>query len=168
MRLDKLDQKIILDLQKDGRLPYMELAKMLGVTEGTVRNRFKKLVDKGIIRVTAIPEIDKLGYNFMGIVGMQVRLADLREVGEQLVQHPNVCYLVNVTGRYEFIAIVVTKSSREFAHFMENVVSAIPSILRTETFVTLNIYKGYGNGLDTTQLIGNLDISTAEKPSTIE
>ena len=164
MKLDKLDQKIILDLQENGRLSYMELAKMLGVTEGTIRNRLKKLVDRGIIRVSAIPEIDKLGYNFMGIVGMQVRLADLRKVAEQLAQNANVCYLVNVTGRYELIAIVVTKSSREFAYLMENVVSAIPSILRTETFVTLNIYKGHGNGLDTTQLISNLDISTAGQP----
>lgn len=160
MKLDKLDQKIILDLQKNGRLSYMELAKMLDVTEGTIRNRLKKLVGKGIVRVTAIPEIDKLGYGFMGIVGMQVRLADLREVAEQLAKNPNVCYLVNVTGRYEFIAIVVAKSSGEFAYFMENVVSAIPSILRTETFVTLHIYKGHGNGLDTAQLISNLDIST--------
>jgi Lrp/AsnC family transcriptional regulator for asnA, asnC and gidA len=164
MKLDKLDQKIILDLQQNGRLSYMELAKTLGVTEGTIRNRLKKLMDKGVIRVTAVPEFEKLGYDFMGIVGMQVRLADLHEVAEQLVKNPNVCYLVNVTGRYELIATVVTKSSKEFAYFMENVVSAIPSIQKTETFVTLNIYKGYGHGLDTEQLISSLDIFTAEKP----
>lgn len=141
----------------------MELAKMLGVAEGTIRYRLKKLVDGGVIRVTAVPELSKLGYGFMGIVGMQVRLADLREVAEQLAQNPHVCYLVNVTGRYEFIAIVVTKSPGEFAYFMDDVVSAIPSILRTETFVTLNIYKGHGNVLDTTQLVSDPDISTPEK-----
>lgn len=163
MKLDKLDRELILDLQKNGRRSYMELAKMLGVAEGTIRNRLKKLVDGGVIRVTAIPELSKLGYSFMGIVGMQVRLVDLREAAEQLAQNPHLCYLANVTGRYEFIAIVVTKSPGEFAYFMEHVVSAIPSILRTETFITLNIYKGHGEGLDTTQLISNLDISSPEK-----
>ena len=163
MKIDKLDQKLILELQENGRLSYMELAKMLGVTEGTIRNRLKKLVDQGIIRLTAIPELDKLGYTFMGIIGLQVRLADIRAVAEQLAKNPNVCYLANVTGRYEFIAIVLTRSPGEFAYFMENVVSALPSVLRCETFVTLNTYKGRGNMLDTTQLISNLDIPSVEK-----
>ena len=156
-------QKLIMYLQKDGRRSCMNLAKILDVTVGTIRNRLKKLMDQGIIKISAIPELDKLGYGFIGIVGMQVRLADLRTVAEQLVQNPNICYLANVTGSYEFIAIVLTRSSSEFAEFIENVISPIPSIVRTETFVTLNIYKGRGNGLDTTQLVSNLDISSSEK-----
>lgn len=159
MNIDALDQKLILDLQKDGRRTYMDLAKMLGVTEGTIRNRLRKLVSQGIIKITAIPELDKLGYSFMGIVGMQVRLADLRAVADQLAKNPNVCYLANVTGRYEFIAIVITKSAGEFAVFMENVISGIPSILRTETFVNLHVYKGQVIGLDTGHLVSNLDLS---------
>lgn len=162
-KVDKLDQELILNLQQNGRLSYMELAKSLHVTEGTIRNRLKKLVDQGMIRITAIPDLDKLGYGFMGIVGLQVRLADLRNVAEQLARNPNVCYLANVTGQYEFIAIVLAKSSKDFASFMENVVSAIPSVLKTETFVTLNIYKGQGNVLDTTQLVSSLDFSSPKK-----
>lgn len=157
MKLDKLDQNIMLALQKNGRLSYMELAKMMAVTEGTIRNRFTKLVNNGIMRITASPDIEKLGYGFMGIIGMQVHLADLHEVADKLAQNPNICYLVNVTGRYELLATVVTRSSKEFAYFMENVVSAIPHVLKTETFVALNVYKGSGSGMDMLQLIGNLD-----------
>jgi Lrp/AsnC family transcriptional regulator for asnA, asnC and gidA len=164
MKIDSLDQKLILHLQENGRHTYMDLAKMLDVTEGTIRNRLKRLVGEGIIQITAVPELGKLGYNFMGIVGMQVRLAELRTVADQLVESPNVCYLANVTGRYDVIAIILTRSAAEFADFMENVISAIPSILRTETFVTLNIYKGHAKGLDTTQLISNLDISPPKEP----
>ncbi len=160
--MDKLDQDIILELQKDGRQSYVDLAKLLGVTEATVRNRVKHLVDKGTIKITALPDLESLGYKFMGIVGMQVQLSDLRSVAAQLSKHPNVCYLANVTGRYEFIAIIVTRTSREFADFMENVVSAIPSVLRTETFVNLNIYKGQAFGLDTSHLVSNIDISSLD------
>lgn len=161
--MDKLDQKLVLQLQESGRVSYVALAKLLRVSERTVRNRIKNLLDKGIIKITALPDLDALGYNFIGIVALQVRLADLRAVAEELVRHANVCYLANVTGRYDFIAIVVARSSREYADFMENVISAIPSILRTETFVNLNVYKGQGNGLDTGQLISNLDISSLGK-----
>lgn len=157
MKLDKLDQNIMMALQKNGRLSYMELAKMMAVTEGTIRNRFTKLVNNGIMRITASPDIEKLGYSFMGIIGIQVHLANLHEVAAQLAKNPNICYLVNVTGRYELLATVVTRSSKEFAYFMENVVSAIPNVLKTETFVALNVYKGSGSGMDMLQLIGNLN-----------
>lgn len=158
MKIDQLDQQIIQDLQKDGRRSCMDLSRTLHITEGTIRNRLRKLIGQGIIRITAVPQLDKLGYSFVGIIGMQVHLAELRSVAEQLVQNPNICYLANVTGRYEFIAIVLTRSPAEFAHIMENFISAIPSIIRTETFVTLSTYKGQGNMMDTTQLINNLDI----------
>ncbi len=163
MKIDKLDQELMLDLQKNGRLSYMELARMRHITEGTVRNRLKHLLDQGIIRINAIPDLEKFGYGFMGIVGIQTRIADLRSVGEQLAQYPNICYLTNVTGQYEFIAIVLARSSKEFAAFMESVIPAIPSISRTETFVALNIYKGRGNVLETTQLISALDTAQPKK-----
>ena len=163
VKIDKLDQEIMLDLQKNGRRSYMDLAKMLHVTEGTVRNRLKRLLDQGIIRVTAIPDLEKFGYGFMGIVGIQTRLADLRSVAELLAKNPNICYLANVTGQYEFFAIVLTRSSKEFASFMESVIPVIPSISRTETFVTLNIYKGRGNVLETTQLISGLETAQPKK-----
>ena len=163
MKLDKLDKQLILKLQDNGRLSYMELAKTLGVAEGTIRNRLKKLLGQDIIRVTAVPELGKFGYNFIGIVGMQVRLSDLRTVAEQLSKEPNVCYLANVTGRFELIAIVLAKSPVDFSHFMEDTISNMPSVLRTETFVTLNVYKGYESGLDTSQLISNLDIYSLSK-----
>jgi Lrp/AsnC family transcriptional regulator for asnA, asnC and gidA len=162
MRIDKLDQELILNLQENGRRANIELAKMLGVSEGTVRARIKKLLDQGIIRITALPELDKLGYRFMSIVGIQVRLANLREVADLLTKNPNVCYLANVTGQYEFIAIVLTKSSEEYANFIENTISPIPSVLRTETFVSLHIYKGQATWLDTTQLVNNIDLSPAK------
>jgi len=156
LKIDKLNQQIILNLQTNGRLSFLELAKMLDVSEGTIRKRVSWLLAQGVIRVTAIPDLDKLGYKFMSIVGLQIRLADLRNTAEQLAKYPNICYLANVTGRYEFIAIIFARSSKEYSDFMENVISRMASIVRTETFVNLNIYKGHGNWLDTTQIISSL------------
>ena len=159
MVIDEIDRAIILELQKTGRKSYMELAKLLHVSETTARNRVKHLIDNGVITVNAIPDLGTLGYGFVGIVGLQIRLSDLRETARQLVKHPNVCYLSNVTGRFDLIAIVVTKSSAEFADFMEKEISTIPNVLRTETFVNLKVYKGQIFGLDTEHLVNSLDVS---------
>ena len=161
--IDELDLKLILELQKDGRARHVSLARKLDVVEGTVRKRIKNLVEGNIIKTIAVPDLHKLGYNFMSFMALQVQLADLREIAENLARKPNVCYLAFITGRYDMIAIVMTRSPEELAHFIEKELSAVPSILRTETFVNLEILKGGWPMIDTTQLLSDVDISPPRK-----
>jgi DNA-binding Lrp family transcriptional regulator len=146
--IDKLDCELIKELQKDGRQTYIELGKKLGVVEGTVRKRVKALIDSDVIRVVAVPNLANLGYEFTCAMGLQVRMADLRKVAETLAKSPNVCHLAFVTGQYDLMARIVTRSPEELSHFIENEISAIPSVLRTETFVNLDIIKGEWSGID--------------------
>lgn len=162
--IDKLDQKLIQELQNDGRKSYVDLARELGVVEGTVRKRIKDLIDENVLKIVAVLNAHQLGYSFISIMGIQVRMADLRGVADKLAEKPNVCYLAFVTGRYDLIAMVMTRSPVELSNFIEREISSIPSILRTETFVNLDIIKGeWGGLLDTTQLVQNLNISARRK-----
>lgn len=110
------------------------------------------------MKIVAVPNPRALGYNFLSIMGLQVRMADLRKVVDKLARKPNICYLAFVTSRYDLIAIIMTQSSEELSHFIEKEISALPSILRTETFVKLDIIKGRWLELDTTQLISNVEV----------
>jgi Lrp/AsnC family transcriptional regulator for asnA, asnC and gidA len=161
--VDELDLKLMQELQKNGRGAYVALAKMLGVVEGTVRKRVKNLLSKNIIKIVAVPNPRALGYSFLSIMGLQVRMADLRKVADNLAQKPNVCYLAFVTGRYDLMAIIMTRSPEELSQFIEKEISALPSILRTETFVNLDIIKGGWPGLDATQLISNIDVLSIQE-----
>lgn len=161
--IDELDRKLIEELQKSGRQSYVDLAQILGVVEGTVRKRVKDLLDGNVMKIIAVPDPRQLGYNFMAIMGLQVRMADLRQVADNLARKPNVCYLAFVTGRYDLMAVIMTRSPEELSAFIEKEISAIPSILRTETFVNLDIIKGGWPVLDTTQLISNLDVPAPRK-----
>jgi DNA-binding Lrp family transcriptional regulator len=75
---------------------------------------------------------------------------------EELARCENVCYLSFVTGRYDMIAIVVTRSPDELAQFVKKEISAIPGIVRTESFVNIEIIKGSPALMDTLQLIHTL------------
>jgi Lrp/AsnC family transcriptional regulator for asnA, asnC and gidA len=158
--IDELDRRLIEELQKSGRQGYVDLAKVLGVVEGTVRKRVKNLQNGNIMKIVAVPNPRALGYNLLSVMGLQVRMADLRKVAEKLAQKPNICYLAFVTGKYDLIAIIITQSSEELSHFIEKEISALPSILRTETFVNLDVIKGGWLELDTTQLISNVEVSS--------
>ena len=160
---DHLDLQMIQELQKDGRESYADLAKKLGVVEGTIRRRLKQLLHKEIVKIVAMPNLRKIGYSIISIMGLQVNMVDLRKVADKLAQNPNVCYLAFVTGRYDLMAIIVARSSNELSKFIEREISAIPSILRTETFVNLDIIKGGWLMLDTVELLSNLNVSSPGK-----
>ena len=153
---EELDLQIVLELQENGRYSHVDLAKKIGVSEGTIRKRIKRLLDRQIIKIAAVPDTRKLGYGFISIMGLQVSMANLRNVAERLAQNQHVSYLAFVTGRYDLMAIVMTSSPEELSQFIEKEISAIPSILRTETFVNLDIIKGSAGLLDTTKLVRTL------------
>jgi len=154
--IDNLDQKIIEELQVNGRETYVDLAEKLGVVEGTVRKRIKHLLAKDIIKMVAVPNVRKLGYNLVSVMGLQVKMEDLRKVADKLVKSKHVCYLAFVAGRFDLVAIILSQSPEELSQFVEKEISAIPSILRTETSINLDIIKGAPGLLDTIQLVRNL------------
>ena len=155
--LDKLNQKLIQELQNNGRQSYTELAKMMGVTEGTIRKRVKDLQNLDVIKIRAVLDPSKIGYSFISVMALQVRMADLRQVAEILARKPNVYYLAFVTGRYDLLAMVMCRSPEELANFIKEHISSIPSIIRTETFVNLEVIKSPWTGAwEITRLIGDL------------
>jgi Lrp/AsnC family transcriptional regulator for asnA, asnC and gidA len=152
--MDKLDLKLIQELQNDGRKNYTQLAKNLGVSEGTIRKRVRDLQNRNVMKIKAVLNPDAIGYSFISIMALQVRMADLREVGQTLVQKPNIYYLAFVTGRYDLLAIIVARTPEELSNFIKEHISSIPSVIRTETFVNLEVIKSpWTTSWDITQLI---------------
>jgi Lrp/AsnC family transcriptional regulator for asnA, asnC and gidA len=52
--LDDADRRIVVALSRDGRRPYRDIARELGISEGTVRARMTRLLDEGLMRVTVV------------------------------------------------------------------------------------------------------------------
>jgi Lrp/AsnC family transcriptional regulator for asnA, asnC and gidA len=155
--LDELDKQIILELRGNARRSYTDLAKALDVSEGTIRNRVKSLQDKKIIKFEAVVNPSSLGYKFITIMAMQVRVADLTKVADMLINVPNVYYLAFVTGRYDLVAIIMSRTTEELSDFIKQYVSTLPSVMRSETLVNLEILKSpWTNSWDITELINNV------------
>ena len=70
--MDELDSQIIKILQQDGRASNAGIARDVGVSEGTVRRRLKRLVQEEFIQVVALPDPAKLGLESQALVGVQV------------------------------------------------------------------------------------------------
>ena len=54
--IDSLDEQLINLLAKDAKQSSEVLARQLCVSSSTIRRRMKKLVQGGVLRITALPE----------------------------------------------------------------------------------------------------------------
>ena len=148
--LDEIDKSIIRELQVDARQSYLSLGKKIGASEGTIRNRVRLELERGIIKLKAVLNPTKIGFDFTCVIGLEIAIEKLREAGAALAENPNVYFLVGTTGTFDLIAIVVFRNTNEFDQFMKDTISRLPGIRRTQTFVNMSLIK--------TPWVDNLDI----------
>lgn len=139
--MDSLDSKIIGILQGDGRASNAGIAREVGVSEGTVRRRLKRLVDEDFIKVVARLDRRRLGYSSEAIVGIQVDPSIIDQVADAVSLLDEVSWVVVTTGAYDIFAWVEVQSAEELGVFLRRTLGAIPGVRRTETFVNLAIKK---------------------------
>ncbi len=143
--MDDLDRKIIELLQINGRASNARIARDVGVSEGTVRRRLRRLVQDEIIRVVAVPDPEKMGLSTVALIGIQADPDKLDDVAERLAALPETQYVSLTTGSFDLFIWVALLSSEELGNFLRHSVGVIRGVRRTETFVNLVIVKkGYG------------------------
>ncbi|MEM9656235.1 MAG: Lrp/AsnC family transcriptional regulator [Actinomycetota bacterium] len=140
LQVDELDHEIIRALQEDSRLPFTEIAKRLGVVEGTVRNRVSRLVADGTLRLGATFDFAKLGFNSSAFLSIRVRGDRFDQVAEALKEIPEVSYLLVVTGDYDLMAELTCRDSD---HLMATTrkIRGLPDVAATTTQTILHVYK---------------------------
>ena len=84
--MDELDRKIIGLLQVDGRASNAKIAREVGVSEGTVRRRLRRLIQDDVVKVIAVPNLEKLGYATTALIGLQTGPGKSDAVAEAIAQ----------------------------------------------------------------------------------
>ncbi len=139
--LDDLDRAIISYLQYDGRMPFTRIAAELSVNEGTVRKRVARLTDTGIMQIVAVVEPHELGWTEAAMIGVQVQASQLKSVAEQIARLPEVTYLFQAAGAFDFFVEVYCRDRNHFVHFLNEHLQKINGVERTESFLILKMYK---------------------------
>ena len=143
--MDELDRKIIGLLQVNGRASNARVAREVGVSEGTVRRRLRRLVQDEVIRVVAVPDPEKMGFNTVSLIGVQADPDKQDDVATRLAELPETQYVALTTGSFDIFIWVALASAEELGVFLRTKVGATNGVRRTETFVNLSIRKkGYG------------------------
>lgn len=139
--LDDLDRRIVRALQRDGRMSNTEVGRALGVPEATARKRIARLVDNGLIHVTAVPTPEAVGVTVSAMIGVSVTLTELDTVAERVRGFPSVRYLGISVGRYDLMIEAFFESQSALLDFVKDELGALPGVTDVETMVILKIAK---------------------------
>jgi Lrp/AsnC family transcriptional regulator for asnA, asnC and gidA len=137
--VDDIDRAIIVELQRDGRLPYTKLGTAVGLSEAAVRQRVQRLVDSGVMQVVAVTDPLSLGLRRMALIGVRCE-GDTSVVAERIGAIAEVDYVVVTAGSFDILVELVVSDDGAFLELV-NRIRRIKGVLTTESFVYLRIAK---------------------------
>lgn len=138
--IDAVDERIIDALQADGRRPYTQLAKTVGLSEAAVRQRVQRLLDTGVMQIVAVTDPTSLGLRRAAMVGIKVS-GDVRTVADELARIDEVVYVVLTAGGLDVLAEVVVPDDAALLRLLNDRIRKIEGVTATETSIYLNVHK---------------------------
>jgi len=138
--IDEIDKAIIRELQNDGRMPYAQIAPVVGLSQAATRQRVNRLIESGVVQIVAVTNPMGLGVGFQAWIGLKVS-GDTRRVADGLALMSEAEYVVIVAGRFDVIAEIVCADSEAFIAVVNDRVRAIPGVVDIETLHYLRLVK---------------------------
>ena len=141
-KLDEADRRIVAQLSRDARVSNGQIAADLGVTEGTVRARIKRMEQEKQIRLTAVTNIDRFGDALLAYIWIEVERSDrTRVVAKALAEIPELGFVGVMLGRSDILAITMVRNTEHLAEFVHTRISSIEGVRRTESTLGVNFLK---------------------------
>ncbi len=136
---DSLDNRIQEILKNASSCPFDHIAARLGVSQGTIRSRVRKLTEDGTIRGFTIKTSPK---HVKALVEIRIDVnTDTEEIAKELAEYSGVSEVYEVTGDQDIIAIVDVESSHQLNEIIEKV-RHYDSIISTRTRLILKEHVG--------------------------
>ena len=144
-KLDEIDRKILAELQADGRMTNVELARRVGISAPPCLRRVRVLEEAGFIRGYHA-ELDPRSLGFEVQVFAMVRLQnqserDLAAFEGRARDWPLVreCHMLN--GEIDFILKCVAPDLSSFQHFLTHDLTAAPNVASVKTSLVIRCAK---------------------------
>jgi Lrp/AsnC family transcriptional regulator for asnA, asnC and gidA len=140
-KMDDIDRLILSSLQEDGRAPFTQIAKKAGVSEGTIRARYRNLVDSGLVRTVSIVNPFALDLQAPAILAVKTEPGKVDQVAKAMAELPEIAYLVMTLGSFDLIVEVYCKDMAHLTNLVTRQIQCIPGVRSAETLMIANIRK---------------------------
>lgn len=138
IQLDAFDRRIINELTEDARIPYIQLAKKLKVSNTLIHQRIRKLKDAGLLKHASF-YLDpwQLGYQTSAYTQIMLENSNYhRNVESQLSEIPEIVECVNIAGRYALLVRIYAINNRHLRDIIYEKIHTIKGVEGTNTTIS--------------------------------
>ncbi len=133
--MDEIDQQVIKILKENARTTYVEIGRLLKLSEGTVRNRVQALIDSGVITKFTIEVSLSVGIRALIMASIEPTTPTL-QVSNIIRELNGIEKIYEVTGEYEIVCVVTSANIEGLNQTIEDI-RAIPGVTSTNTIIVL-------------------------------
>lgn len=143
--LDRIDRLLLAELQAEGRVTNVDLARRVGLTAPPCLRRVRTLEEEGVIRgYHADLDPSKLGFAITVFAMVSLRSQaeeDLRAFENHIKALPEVreCHMLN--GEIDFILKIVSRDLQSFQEFLTSKLTPAPNVASVKTSLTIRTAK---------------------------
>ncbi len=139
--LDLLDLQILKQLGQDGRKSFQVIAKDLGVSYGTVRNRYLKMREKSKLRIVSWMPPASVGLSVFASFRVSVDAPMLDSVAKQIAQFPEVNWLARTIGEFDLLGEVSCRDVDYLTDFIDQRINKMDGVKQTRVALYTTVYK---------------------------
>lgn len=139
--LDDLDRQLIEMLAQDARVSNRKIAADLGVTEGTVRGRIKRLQQERLIAFTAITSLGVEDSAKLAIIGVQAEFNRLSEIAARIADLPQVNAVMIAMGRFNIMVVCMFRELDRLYELASDQILAIDGVHHVESSIAVKTVK---------------------------
>ena len=139
IELDHIDKQILAILMKDADTSFVEVAKQIRVSPGTIHVRMKNMKKNGVVLGTSLNvDFQLIGFNTVAFVSVFLERSSLySQVVVQLQNIPEIVSVHYTTGPCNIFAKIICKDSNHLLEILHDYIQEIKGVQRTESFISL-------------------------------
>ena len=138
---DELDLQLIELLSRDARVSNRKIAAELGVTEGTVRGRIKRLQQDRLIAFTAITGLEMAEKSRLAFISVQAEVGSVREIAGQISELPLINAVMITMGQFNILAMCLFDELDRLVEVASDRILALPGVHHVETSIAVKTIK---------------------------
>ena len=143
--MDHLNQKILRELERDGRISNIDLADRVGLSPSACLRRVQDLERSGVIEgYRAVLNRSASGRGFLAYVsvGLNAHTKAAQEAFEKAVSAmPEVLECHNITGNVEYLLRIEVADLAAYKAFHTDMLGTLPQVNALTTFVVMGSPK---------------------------
>jgi len=146
-------EELLSIIERNSRIPFDELAVLLGASEEEVINELNSLEKEGVIcGYHTLIDWEKTSQEKVNAL-IEVRVTPQRgqgfdKIAERIYNYPEVRAVYLISGGYDLLVTLEEKSLKEISRFVTDKLSTLDTVLSTATHFILKKYKDHGTILD--------------------